>query len=82
MSEYLKAEKRVVLEWFNPDCPFVKKHHLKNKTMARTFETFREDKTRKFENLLPLTANEKGVLSLDTRLAKKKGWQVVRTRGR
>lgn len=34
--------KIVVLEWFNPDCPFVKKHHQKNKTMARTYEGFRE----------------------------------------
>ncbi len=25
--------KVVVLEWFNPDCPFVKKHHQHNKTM-------------------------------------------------
>jgi peroxiredoxin len=24
----------VVLEWFNPDCPFVKKHHKHNQTMA------------------------------------------------
>jgi peroxiredoxin len=35
--------KIVVLEWFNPDCPFVKKHHLKNKTMAETYARFRDD---------------------------------------
>lgn len=32
----------VVLEWFNPDCPFVKKHHLHNHTMttlAKDFES-------------------------------------------
>jgi hypothetical protein len=23
----------VVLEWFNPDCPFIKKHHMKHTTM-------------------------------------------------
>lgn len=28
------AGKVVVLEWFNPGCPFVVKHHEKNKTMA------------------------------------------------
>ncbi len=26
--------KVVVLEWFNPECPFVVKHHAKNSTMA------------------------------------------------
>ncbi len=29
--------KVVVLEWFNPDCPFVKKHHAVNKSMSETF---------------------------------------------
>jgi peroxiredoxin len=33
LSEYLEDGKTVVLEWFNPECPFVKKHHLHNKTM-------------------------------------------------
>src|SRR5687768_17531836 len=28
LSQYTKAGKVVVLEWFNPDCPFVKKHHV------------------------------------------------------
>lgn len=32
LSQY--AGKIVVLEWFNPDCPFVKKHHDKMTTMA------------------------------------------------
>jgi len=31
------AGKVVVLEWFNPDCPFVKKHHKLNKSMASSF---------------------------------------------
>ena len=33
LSEYTKAGKIVVLEWFNPDCPFIKKHHTKATTM-------------------------------------------------
>lgn len=41
LSDY--AGKIIVLEWFNPDCPFVRKHHQKNKTMAGTFARFRED---------------------------------------
>jgi peroxiredoxin len=39
LSAYLAQGKRVVLEWFNPDCPFVKKHHLDNKSMAETYAT-------------------------------------------
>lgn len=39
LSEYTKQGKVVVLEWFNPDCPFVKKHHEKNKSMADTYKT-------------------------------------------
>jgi peroxiredoxin len=35
--------KTVVLEWFNPDCPFVKKHHEKNKTMSATYSKFAGD---------------------------------------
>ena len=34
LSEY--ADKTVVLEWFNPDCPFVKKHHQKTTSMHDT----------------------------------------------
>lgn len=33
LAKYLKDGKIVVIEWFNPDCPFVKKHHDDNKTM-------------------------------------------------
>lgn len=36
LSEYLEDGKTVVLEWFNPDCPFVKKHHLHHHTMTDT----------------------------------------------
>jgi len=36
LAEYLEDGKTVVLEWFNPDCPFVKKHHLHHHTMVDT----------------------------------------------
>ncbi|MCP4572210.1 MAG: redoxin domain-containing protein [bacterium] len=32
----------VVLEWFNPDCPFVKKHRLHHKTMNETQAAYAE----------------------------------------
>ncbi len=34
--------KIVVLEWFNPECPYVKKHHVDNKTMVNTYNKFKD----------------------------------------
>lgn len=34
LSDHLSLGKIVVLEWFNPDCPFVIKHHVSARTMA------------------------------------------------
>ena len=34
LQKYLDEGKIVVLEWFNPDCPFVKKHHTDHRTMS------------------------------------------------
>ncbi|HOX24834.1 MAG TPA: thioredoxin family protein [Candidatus Krumholzibacteria bacterium] len=42
LDEYLDQGKIVVLEWFNPDCPFIKKHHLQAHTMNETYERFRD----------------------------------------
>lgn len=42
LSQYLADGKTVVLEWFNPDCPFVRRHHEKEKTMERLFEANKE----------------------------------------
>ena len=42
LSALLADDKVVVLEWFNPDCPFVKKHHEKNKTMAMLAARYRD----------------------------------------
>jgi peroxiredoxin len=36
LADYVKEKKAVVLEWFNPDCPFVQKHHLNTRSMAET----------------------------------------------
>lgn len=33
LAQFTKDGNIVVLEWFNPDCPFIKKHHVLNKTM-------------------------------------------------
>ena len=34
LSDYTKAGKTVVLEWFNPDCPYSQKHHVRFHTMT------------------------------------------------
>ncbi|MEL7473546.1 MAG: thioredoxin family protein [Planctomycetota bacterium] len=42
LSEVLAKEgvNAVVLEWYNPQCPFVVKHHKHNTTMADTYAAF------------------------------------------
>lgn len=44
LKEILAKEetKAVVLEWFNPDCPFVKKHHDTAKTMKDLAKKYEE----------------------------------------
>ena len=42
LSAYLAEGQTVVLEWFNPDCPFIKKHHLNHKTMEETFAAVKD----------------------------------------
>lgn len=42
LADYLMDGKVVVLEWFNPDCPFIRKHHQKNRTMDRTFAAVKD----------------------------------------
>jgi len=37
LSGLLKDGHVVVLEWFNPDCPFIRKHHKIHKTMNETW---------------------------------------------
>lgn len=41
LSDYTKEGKVVVLEWFNPDCPFVKKFHWNHDTMRTTYAKFK-----------------------------------------
>ncbi|MBS3734731.1 MAG: redoxin domain-containing protein [Phycisphaerae bacterium] len=35
--------KIVVLEWFNPDCPFIKRHHAERDTMADLHATYADE---------------------------------------
>ncbi|MBX3376832.1 MAG: redoxin domain-containing protein [Phycisphaeraceae bacterium] len=36
------AGKVVVLEWFNPECPYVVKHHGEHKTMVNTYAKYKD----------------------------------------
>lgn len=38
----LETTKAVVVEWFNPDCPFVMKHHVSNTTMKDLAKKYAE----------------------------------------
>lgn len=42
LAELIEAEKVVVLEWFNPDCPYVKRHYEKQPTMKRLAAKYAE----------------------------------------
>ena len=42
LQTYLDDGKTVVLEWFNADCPFIRKHHLAHKTMNETFAAVKD----------------------------------------
>ncbi len=43
LKDYVDAGKIVVLEWFNPDCPFIKKHHETFHTMIDLEKKYRDD---------------------------------------
>ncbi len=42
LAELVNAKQIVVLEWFNPDCPFILKHHVHNHTMTDLAARYRE----------------------------------------
>jgi len=44
LSAYTTDGYAVVLEWFNPDCPFIKKHHEANKTMNDLYAQVKDQK--------------------------------------
>jgi len=44
LSDYTGKGFAVVLEWFNPDCPFIKKHHQDHTTMNDLFAEVKDQK--------------------------------------
>ena len=75
LSTYTKAGKVVVLEWFNPGCPFVVKHHKHNRTMAKTYAKFLKGKKVVW---LAINSGAKGKQGHAPKLNKKriKDWKI------
>ncbi len=42
LSDYTGQGRAIVLEWFNPECPFVKKHHQLTHSMHETYAFAKE----------------------------------------
>lgn len=42
LSDYTKQGKIVVLEWFNPSCPFILLHHEKQTTMNDMYKAYKD----------------------------------------
>lgn len=53
LSQYIEDGKIVVLEWFNPECPYVVKHYERFTTMADTYNTL----TTEHDNVVWLAIN-------------------------
>ena len=66
--------KIVVLEWFNPQCPYVVKHHEKNSTMVDTYTKFKD------KGVVWLAINSgapgKEGAGLEKSAAAKKDWKI------
>jgi peroxiredoxin len=43
LQTYLDDKQTVVIEWFNPDCPFIRKHHANHKTMDETYAAVKDE---------------------------------------
>jgi len=73
LAKVLEQKKIVVLEWFNPGCPFVKKHHQHNSTM-RDLATKYKDKV----VWLAINSSAEGKQGFGVELNKesKKNWKI------
>jgi peroxiredoxin len=65
LADLTKQKKIVVLEWYNPECPYVKKHHQANKTMSETAKAFKD------KNVVWLAVNSGKTTAEDNNASKK-----------
>lgn len=73
LKKVLEQKKIVVLEWFNPGCPYVKKHHLHNSTM-RDLATKYKDKV--VWLAINSSAEGKQGYGVDLNKESKKNWKI------
>ncbi len=73
LSEYVNAGKVVVLEWFNPTCPFVRAHYEKRSTMKDVYAKFAD------KGIVWLTINsghDDQTNSVEINEARRKAWAM------
>lgn len=72
LSDFTKQGKTVVLEWFNPECPFIKLHHEKQTTMADLNKSFKD----KNVVILSINSTNSGNPNFGKDAAAKKNWKI------
>ncbi|MBL4846073.1 MAG: thioredoxin family protein [Planctomycetes bacterium] len=74
LEKVLEQKKIVVLEWFNPGCPYVKKHHARNTTMKDLAAKYKDKVV-----WLAINSSSKGKQGYGVELNKKskKDWKIA-----
>lgn len=72
LSDYTKQGKIVVLQWFNPECPFIKLHHEKQATMADLYKGFKD----KNVVILSINSTHSGYANYGKDAEAKKNWKI------
>ncbi|HKQ47332.1 MAG TPA: thioredoxin family protein [Phycisphaerae bacterium] len=72
LSDYTKQGKIVVLQWFNPECPFIKLHHEKQPTMADLQKSFKD----KGVVILSINSTHSGHANYGKDAEAKKNWKI------
>lgn len=72
LSDYTKQGKTVVLEWFNPECPFIKMHHEKETTLADLYKSYHS----KNVVILSINSTNSGNAGFGKDAAIKKSWKM------
>lgn len=72
LSDYTKQGKIVVLEWFNPECPFIKLHFEKQTTMVDMYNHYKN----KNVVVLAIDSTNSGNPNFGKDGAAKKNWKI------
>jgi peroxiredoxin len=72
LSDYTKDGKIVVLEWFNPECPFIKLHFEKQTTMVDMYSKYKD----KGVVVIAINSTNSGNPSFGKDADAKKKWKI------